>query len=188
MGKIKKNTWSHVNGKGSHPKYATRSNLKASKGGGTRAWRSDRPKTTRTFRTINSQIAPDTNKIIAMVCVCVCGLELLTLTGVPYIGQTPKPIGVAVVAPKHALTTRHHLTLRDQPDADRTPSVTVLWIGASLPKTRRRPHYRRATPFYLHGCPPSASPLAVASPPPNLIRRYQIDACGPISDLNHAET
>lgn len=71
VGKIKKNTWSHVNGKGSHPKYATRSNLKASKGGGTRAWRSDRPKTTRTFRTINSQIAPDTNKIIAMVCVCV---------------------------------------------------------------------------------------------------------------------
>lgn len=63
---------------------------------------------------------------------------LLTLTGVPYIGETPKPIRITIVTPKHALTTRHHGTLPII--HGRRCIQTVGW--ESLPHGRQPLHQR----------------------------------------------
>lgn len=64
---------------------------------------------------------------------------LLTLTGVPNICQTPQTIGVAVVAPKHALTSRHHGQLIVEQHATTDAVLNTMFWSRIPPTSRRQP-------------------------------------------------
>lgn len=74
---------------------------------------------------------------------------LLTLTGVPHVGQAPESVRVTVVTPEHAFTTRHH-------------GLLLLLLQHA---TDDGPQYYVVCPTSLPPLLPADDPLEASSPP-----------------------